>query len=88
MSISDKITSVSRGQVGRRDRRVLQHVDQVVDRHLEVPVEHARVVARVLLGGERVDVSADRVEVLGDLQGRALVGSLEQQSARGSGSAR
>ena len=79
MSISSRITCRSASRSAARDRRVLEHVGQVVDRHLEVPVEHPRVVARVLLGGERVEVAADRVELLGDVAGRTLVGSLEQQ---------
>ena len=51
-------------EVRRTDHRVLQHVREVIDRQLQVAVEHARVVARVLLGGERVQVAADGVERL------------------------
>ena len=71
MSISDRITSASASRSAAAIVRVLEHVGEVVDRHLEVTVEHARVVARVLLGGERVHVAADRVERLRDVEGRA-----------------
>ena len=46
---------------------MLQHVGEMVDRHRQVAVEHARVVARVLLRGERVEVAADGVERLRDV---------------------
>src|SRR2546426_6010587 len=58
---------------------MLDHVGEVVDRHLEVPVEHARVVARVLLAGEGVDITAHRIEALCDVQRRPRRGSLEEQ---------
>ncbi len=43
------------------------HVGDQVDRQLEVGVEHVRVVAGVLPGGERVQLAADGVDGLGDL---------------------
>src|SRR5262249_30209044 len=42
-------------------------------------VEHPRVVARVLLAGERVQLATDRVQGGRDLQGGAPAGALEQQ---------
>ena len=43
------------------------HVGDQVDRQLQVGVEHVRVVAGVLPGGERVQLTADGVHRLGDL---------------------
>ena len=43
------------------------HVGDQVDRQLQVGVEHVRVVAGVLPGGERVQLAADRVDRLRDL---------------------
>ena len=42
------------------------HVGDQVDRQLQIGVEHVRVVAGVLPGGERVQLTADRVDRLGD----------------------
>ena len=66
-------------EVRLADQRVLEHVGQMIDRHLQVTVEHPRVVARVLLGRERVDVTAHRVEVLGDVERGPVLGALEEQ---------
>ena len=55
------------------------HVTDDVDRHREVRVEHAGVVAGVLLARGGVRVAAHRVEGLGDVQGGASPGALEQQ---------
>ena len=41
--------------------------------------EHLRVVAGVLLAGERVEHAADRVDLLGDLRRRPPLGALEEQ---------
>ena len=61
------------------DRRVLQHVSEMIDGQLQITVEHARVVAGVLLRREGVDIPADRIERLGDVERRARRGPLEQQ---------
>ena len=66
-------------EVRLADHAVLQHVREVIDGHLEVAVQHARVVARVLLAGERVDIAAHGVEVLRDLLGGAPLRALEEQ---------
>ena len=66
-------------EVRSADHRVLEHVGEVVDGHGEVAVPHPGVEARVLLGGERVDVAAHRVEGLGDVAGGSGLRPLEQQ---------
>ena len=50
------------------DQRAGEHVADDVDGERQVGVEHARVVARVLLRGERVHLAADRVDRGGDVQ--------------------
>ena len=55
------------------------HVGDQVDRQLEVGVQHVRVVAGVLAGGERVQFTADGVDRLGDLHRRTRRRRLEQQ---------
>ena len=50
-----------------------------IDRQLQIAVEHVRVVAGVLFGGERVQLAADGVHRLRDVHGRAGRGRLEQQ---------
>ena len=52
----------------RLDQRTGHHVGQDIDRQRQVVVEHPRVVAGVLLAGERVQLTADRVHGRGDLQ--------------------
>src|SRR5450756_1945072 len=63
----------------RLDQRVGHHVGEHVDRQRQVRVEHPRVVARVLLGGERVQLSADRVHLRRDVERGTLARPLEQQ---------
>ena len=60
------------------ERRVQDHVRQHVERPRHVLVEHLDVVARVLLRGERVELPADRVDLLRDVLGAPRLGSLEQ----------
>ena len=61
------------------DREDGDHVAEHVDRQRQVLVEDPRVEAGVLLGGEGVELAADRVERDRDVQRRALGGALEQQ---------
>ena len=66
-------------EVARSDRRMLEHVRHVVYGHLQVAIEDPGVIARVFLGGERVDVTADAVERLRDVQRAPRRRPLEQQ---------
>ncbi len=53
-----------------------QHdVGDQVDGQFQIRVEHVRVVAGVLAGGERVQLTADRVDGLGDLDRRCASAS-------------
>ena len=61
------------------DQRGGDHVAEHVDGQRQVLVEDPRVEAGVLLGGEGVELTADRVERDRDVQRRALGGALEQQ---------
>ena len=66
------------------------HVGNQVDGQFQIGVEHVRVVARVLSGGERVQLTADGVDGLRDLDRRARRRRLEQQvfqEVRGTGNA-
>src|SRR5450759_5147809 len=58
-------------------QRVRHHVGQRLDRGPDIGVQHARVVAGVLLAGERVEFGAHAVEGLGDLRRCALRRALE-----------
>ncbi len=74
-----------------RAAAVEHHVGHQVDGQFEVLVEHVRVVAGVLLGGERVELAADGVDGLGDVDRGARRGRLEQQvleEVRGAGHGR
>jgi hypothetical protein len=64
--------------VGRIEGGVRDQIGEDVDGDRQVLVEHLHVVARVLLGGERVELAADRVHFLGDAFGGPPVGALEQ----------
>ena len=55
------------------------HVGHQVDGQVHVRVEHVRVVARVLAGGESVQFTAHRVHGLGDLHRRTRRRRLEEQ---------
>ena len=59
-------------------RRAHHDVRQQVDGERQVLVEHFDVVAGVLLRGERVELSADRVDRLRDVFGRPGVGAFEE----------
>ena len=60
------------------ERRVADDIGEDVDRERQMLVEDFDVVARVLLGGERVELPADGVNRLGNILGRAAGGALEQ----------
>ena len=64
--------------VGRRERRTQHHVAEQVERDLQVLVEHLDVVAGVFLGGERVQLAADRIDRLGDVLGGSGGRALEE----------
>ena len=68
MAISSRITPRSASTSFGVDQRAGHHVGQHVDGQRQVGVQHPRVVARVLLGGERVELAADRVHRRRDLQ--------------------
>ena len=72
----------------RRDQRAGHHVGQDVHGQRQVHVEHPRVIAGVLLGGERVHLAADRVHLRGDVQRGTPLGALEQQVLQVVGRAR
>ena len=75
------------GPEGRRPEDVAEDVEP----EDELPGREARVVRRVLLGGEGVHLAAHGVDRLGDLGGRAGLGALEQQvleEVRGAGHGR
>src|SRR6185437_4600525 len=67
---------------------VEHHVTDQVDGQREIAVEHVRVVAGVLLGGERIQLTTDRVHRLRDVDCGARRRRLEQQvlqEVRGTG---
>ena len=61
------------------ERQDVYTITYTVDGQRQVLVQHVRVVAGVFLGGERVQLTADRIDLLRDLHRRAVLGSLEQQ---------
>ena len=65
--------------VGGGEHGVGDEVADDVHGQLYVRVEHPRVVARVLLGGERVGLPTDGLDLGGDLQRAAPLGALEEQ---------
>ena len=70
---------------------VEHHIGNQVDGQFEVLVEHVRVVAGVLLGGERIELTAYGVHGLRDVDGGARRCRLEQQvleEMRGAGHGR
>ena len=63
---------------GRVERRSGDEIREHVHGHRQVLVEHLDVVAGVFLRGERVEVAADRVDLLGDVLGGAGGRALEE----------
>ncbi len=64
-------------EVGERGRE--HHVAHHLDRRLEMVIRDARVDERVLAGGRRVQLSAEAVEDLRDLEGAVALRALEQE---------
>ncbi len=64
--------------IGRRKRGVEHQIGQHVDRLGQVLVEDLDVVARVLLGGEGVQVAAQAVHFLRNVLSRPAAGALEE----------
>ena len=58
------------------------HIGNQVDGEFQIVVEHMRVVAGVLLGGERVQLTADRVDGLRDLHRSARRVALNSRCSR------
>ncbi len=58
---------------------VEHHIADQIHRQRQILVHDMGVVAGLLLGGERVELTADRVHGLGDIEGRTGRGGLEQQ---------
>ena len=63
----------------RVEIRLEKDVRKDVQGERKVLPQHLRVVAGVLLAGEGIEHAADRVDLLGDLLGRAAPGALEEQ---------
>ena len=72
------MTPCSRSISPGAKRRTLHHVAEQIDRERQVLVEHLDVVARVFLGRERVELAADRVDLLRDLLRRPRRRALEE----------
>ena len=67
----------------RIELRVAQHVDEHVERHVALLARAADVVARVLLGGERVELAADLVDLHRQVaRSRTPLRSLEEHVLR------
>jgi hypothetical protein len=66
-------------ELDRVDQARHEHVGKHVDRHREVLVAHLRVVAGVLLRGERIVLTADRIERHRDVERGTRGRALEQQ---------
>ncbi len=62
----------------RAERRIADDVGQDVDSERQMLVEPLDVIARVFLGRERIQLTADRVDRLRDVFGGAGAGPLEQ----------
>ena len=61
-----------------REQRIADQVGQDVDRQRQVLVEHLQVIAGVFLGGEGVDLAADRIHLLRDFFGTPARRALEE----------
>ena len=57
------------GDVGRRELRAEQHIQQHIEQVVEAVMTGSRMETRRLLARERVEVTADPLDRLGDLLG-------------------
>ena len=62
----------------RIERRIGQNVGEHVERQRHVGPEHARIIGGHLHAGRRVEIAADRLDLLGDLPGGAPRRALER----------
>ena len=76
--ISSRTTFFSRSMSSALNAGLQDDVGEDVERERQVLVEHLDVVAGVFLGGEGVELAADRVDRLRDVLGRAGRGALEE----------
>src|SRR5438094_246712 len=63
----------------RIEDRFKKDVREQISRHRQILAEHFRVVTGVFLASERVQYSADGVDLFCDLRGGTLAGALEEQ---------
>ena len=59
-------------------RGIAQQIGQHVDCPRQVLVEHLHVITGAFLGGERVELPAERIDLLGNVLGAPARGALEQ----------
>ena len=76
--ISSRITPCSRTMSAGRNAGPQHHVAQQIGRERQMLVEHLDVVAGVFLGRERVELPANRVDLLGDLLRGPIRRALEE----------
>ena len=65
--------------LGRVEHGVQEKIRQQLGGHRQISAQHLGVVAGVLLAGERIEHTADGVDLLGDLRGSALARAFEEQ---------
>ena len=62
----------------RLEGRIGEDVGEHIERERHVGAQHARVIGRGLDAGRRIEVAADRLDLLGDLARGAVRGALER----------
>ncbi len=72
------MTFFSRSMSSSEEQRIGDQVGEDLDRQRQMLVEHLQVIAGVFLRREGVDLSADRIDLLGDLLGVARRRALEE----------
>src|SRR5579883_754137 len=65
-------------ELGRIEDRVLENVGEDVDRQRDILFQHLGVIGGVLARRVGVEMAADRLDLLGDGEGRAALGALER----------